>query len=96
MAMERQHARVRVTANMFEAVPRPYPETVELIPTLGALFPRGGPVQDPVLTHAADYKGFYLITGRLRSGVSPRQALRALSRVYSWSRLSVLGAICGH
>ena len=24
--------------------------TVELIPTLGALFPRGGPVQDPVLT----------------------------------------------
>ena len=26
------------------------PDTVELIPTLGALFPRGGPVQDPVLT----------------------------------------------
>jgi len=26
------------------------PNTVELIPTLGALFPRGGPVQDPVLT----------------------------------------------
>jgi len=26
------------------------PNTVELIPTLGAPFPRGGPVQDPVLT----------------------------------------------
>jgi len=31
------------------------PNTVELIPTLGALFPRGGPVQDPVLTPGADY-----------------------------------------
>jgi len=28
------------------------PNTVELIPTIGALFPRGGPVQDPVLTRA--------------------------------------------
>jgi len=27
------------------------PNAVELIPTLGALFPRGGPIQDPVLTH---------------------------------------------
>ena len=27
--------------------------TVEVIPTLGALFPRGGPVQDPVLTEGA-------------------------------------------
>jgi len=26
------------------------PNTVVLIPSLGALFPRGGPVQDPVLT----------------------------------------------
>ena len=26
------------------------PNTVELILTLGAIFPRGGPVQDPVLT----------------------------------------------
>ena len=26
------------------------PNTVELIHTLGALFPQGGPVQDPVLT----------------------------------------------
>ena len=26
------------------------PNTVELIPTRGVLFPRGGPVQDPVLT----------------------------------------------
>ena len=29
------------------------PNTVELIPTLGALFPRGGPVQDLVLTRRA-------------------------------------------
>jgi len=29
------------------------PNTVELIPTLGALFLRGGPVQDPVLTPPA-------------------------------------------
>jgi len=29
------------------------PNTVELIPTLGALPPRGGPVQDPVLTEGA-------------------------------------------
>jgi len=28
------------------------PNTVELIPTLGALSPRGGPVQDPVLTQS--------------------------------------------
>ena len=27
------------------------PNKVELIPTLEALLPRGGPVQDPVLTH---------------------------------------------
>ena len=26
------------------------PNTVELIPAIGALFPRGGPVQDPALT----------------------------------------------
>ena len=29
------------------------PNTVELIPTHGAFFPRGEPVQDPVLTHGA-------------------------------------------
>ena len=29
-----------------------HPDTVELIPALGALSPRGGPVQDPVLTVA--------------------------------------------
>ena len=28
------------------------PNTVELIPTLGALFPRGGPVQDPAITRS--------------------------------------------
>jgi len=41
------------TPSAAEAVPRPYAlisNTVELIPTLGALFPRGGPVEDPVLT----------------------------------------------
>jgi len=38
---------------------RPYPE-YELIPTLGALSPRGGPVQDPVLTppSARSRRGF--------------------------------------
>ena len=30
------------------------PHTVELIPTLEALFPRGGPVQDPVLTRSQE------------------------------------------
>ena len=30
------------------------PNTVELIPTLGAISPRGGPVQDPVLTSTVD------------------------------------------
>ena len=38
-----------------QCVPNPQtqrltPNTVELIPTRGALSPRGGPVQDPVLT----------------------------------------------
>ena len=28
------------------------PNTVELVPTLGALVPQGGPVRDPVLTPA--------------------------------------------
>ena len=28
------------------------PNTVEIIPTLGALSPRGGPVRDPVLTNS--------------------------------------------
>ena len=38
-----------------EAVPHALtPNTVELIPTLGALSPRGGPVQDPVLTACED------------------------------------------
>ena len=31
------------------------PNTVELIPTLGALFPRDGPVQDPVLTRSVGW-----------------------------------------
>ena len=30
------------------------PNTVKLIHTLGALSPRGGPVQDPVLTHTLE------------------------------------------
>ena len=33
------------------------PHTVQRIPTLGALFPRGGPVQDPVLTLGAILRG---------------------------------------
>ena len=36
----------------------PYlPDTVELIPTLRALPPRGGPVQDPVLTLSLKWRG---------------------------------------
>ena len=35
---------------MIPTMDRPYPNAVELIPTLEALFPRGGPVQDTVLT----------------------------------------------
>jgi len=31
------------------------PNTVKLIPTIGALLPRGGPVQDPVLTLMLPY-----------------------------------------
>jgi len=39
------------TAAMMVRIPYALtPKTVKLIPTLGALFPRGGPVQDPVLT----------------------------------------------
>ena len=34
----------------------PTPNTVELISTLGALFPRGGPVQDSVLTRVREAK----------------------------------------
>ena len=51
------------------------PNTVEPIPTLGAIPPRGGPVQDPVFTRevyyceactstAATYMGTLLITKR--------------------------------
>ena len=37
-------------ASISEAVPYALiSNTVELIPTLGALFPRGGPIQNPVL-----------------------------------------------
>ena len=39
-----------VSMGAFEALT---PNTVELIPTLEALFPRGGPVQDQVLTARA-------------------------------------------
>jgi len=46
------------------------PNTVELIPTLGALYPRGGPVQDPVLTTTPD-----LLQGRgWCSGTGPANA----------------------
>ena len=44
------------------------PNAVELIPTLGALPPRGGPVQDPVLTEFAaqrEREEFYLMKLRL-------------------------------
>jgi len=34
------------------------PNTVELISTLGAIFPRGGPVQDPLLTNMPTQEAF--------------------------------------
>jgi len=37
------------------------PNTVELIPTLGALFPRSGPVQDPVLTTSPGSRWSFLV-----------------------------------
>ena len=46
----------RMPGRLWKPYKGPYaltPHTVELIPTLGALSPRGGPVQDPVLTQAA-------------------------------------------
>ena len=46
--------RVQGSGSDNAGAPQPLtPNTVELIPTLGALFPRGGPVQDSVLTPAA-------------------------------------------
>ena len=56
-----------------EVRPRATPNTVDTIPTLGAIFPRGGPVQNPVLTHPAPRRihvfFFALVAG-------PRQSLR--------------------
>ena len=51
------------------------PKTVELIPTLGAHFSRGGPVQDPVLTFGVPHAqaGFGAIStqgNRLQNGKS--------------------------
>ena len=43
-------ARPEGAVRLLEGTQPPTPNTVELIPTLGALFSRGGPVQDPVLT----------------------------------------------
>jgi len=61
---------------------RPHlPNAVELIPTLGAPFPRGGPVQDPVLTPRAmtlePSSGSNVIPRRARpdpSGLRPHNA----------------------
>ena len=50
------------------------PNTVELIPSLGALSPRGGPVQDPVLT---EHTVAVLISIRMKRAV-PRLNARAL------------------
>ena len=50
------------------------PNAVELILTLGALFPRGGPVQDPVLTP----RGLGFRIERPRRGV--RRSKRARRR----------------
>ena len=54
---------------------RPYaltPNTGELIHTLGALFPRGGPVQDPVLTLAP--RGRFPLALRACDGPLPGRA----------------------
>ena len=65
------------------------PNTVELIPTLGALSPRGGPVQDPLLTHSAGvvllllkYRGISLIRNRPPLGPYSRNMPRAIR----WSK----------
>jgi len=47
------------------------PNTVELIPTLGAFFPRGGQLQDPVLTEVPLYPS--LQTLLLRTGKGRQQ-----------------------
>ena len=46
------------------------PKTVELIPILGTLPPRGGPVQDPVLTNIG-VQGDYPCFLRLSADTSP-------------------------
>jgi len=63
------------------------PNTVELILTLGALPPRGGPVQDPVLTFLASDNG-PLNTG---SSIGTRGAMRVFS---SSKELFITGKIC--
>ena len=43
-------ASLALTVCEYRILDRLTPNTVELIPTIGALFPRGGPAQDSVLT----------------------------------------------
>ena len=59
-APDRARCRERETTGCEPFGKGPYaltPDTVELIPTLGALFPRGGSVQDPVLTWGGGQAG---------------------------------------
>ena len=66
------------------------PNTVELIPTLGALFPRSGPVQDPVLTPCGKTKCGVIESRRMKKIVNVcgrRQREMGLRRGYipgSW------------
>ena len=46
------------------------PKIVELIPTLGALFARGGPVQDPVLTFSTFQSEEHLFPPSLKTHCS--------------------------
>jgi len=79
--------------------------TVELIPTLGALFRRGGPVQDPVLTLASHPASPPPLEPPHHPDRPPRRALphhaRALSLSLSRSLsrslvLSIFLSLCPH
>jgi len=57
------------------------PRTVELIPTLGALFPRGGLVQDPVLTPPVPWRA-ERCCWRRRRWLTPRTTSRCKRAIH--------------
>ena len=70
------------------------PNTVELIPTLGAPSPRGGPVQDPVLTPRALQKASAndpttSLQGDLAHKKQP--PFRTIQQAYAYGPMVVLG-----